>query len=327
MRREDLWSTGPGVAAAVDPHELHRGTPRARCVGEALCSGAVSGGGQGFWRSGIGAAVDLSPAIHQRGCRQDIAGSTATGHTAPAERHDRISRAVGCLHRNRLRRIASHVAAERAADRGDRREQVGPVAGQPVRHEPACRQTCREHAARGDAVIGDQSIDQCGNESHIVDALPVRQRGTPAVGPAAIDSVRVDDDETVAVGDGIVMGECGLLGAGGAGGVQIDDQAGGMCEAGRNVQVIGPGQAPEVDLGGRWLGPRRGCARDNTRDGRQQADNDRTDPAEGETPPPVSDRHPALSTHGSPTGINTQQNEVPTILEGWPETLSLGVIS
>src|SRR5262245_42611067 len=98
------------------------------------------------------------------------------------------------------------------------------------------------------AVVGDHFADKGGNEAHVVDALPVRDRCPASVGPAEVDAVRVDDGESVRVGHGVVMRECGLVPAGGACRVQIDDQTRRVCDTGRHVNGVGPGDSPVVEM-------------------------------------------------------------------------------
>ena len=57
------------------------------------------------------------------------------------------------------------------------------------------------------AVVVGEPVGERHEEAHIVDALAVGYRCAAPVGPAEIDSVRVDHRESVLVGDGVVVGQ------------------------------------------------------------------------------------------------------------------------
>ena len=65
-----------------------------------------------------------------------------------------------------------------------------------------------------------------------------------------VDPVGVHHDEPVRVGDGVVVRKRGLIGSGGTGGVQVDHQPRRGLNTRGHVHGVGPGHAPEVELGG-----------------------------------------------------------------------------
>ena len=130
------------------------------------------------------------------------------------------------MHRDRSRRVARHARAQRSGHRRDRGDQVGAITRQAVGHEGTGRHPGDEDPSRRDGEVTGELADQGGQEADVVDALAVGHRRAAAVGPAHVDAVGVGDDEAVLVGDGVVVGDGGLLGAGLSGAVQVDDQAG-----------------------------------------------------------------------------------------------------
>jgi class 3 adenylate cyclase len=102
--------------------------------------------------------------------------------------------------------------------------------------------------APADIPVVDEPVDECRQEADVVDTQTVSGRRATSVGPAVVDAVRIDHDESQLVGDPVVVRQRGLRASALSGPVQVDDQASRMIQAGRNVQFVGPLYAPEGQL-------------------------------------------------------------------------------